>query len=131
MVAEFQDVLEFDNIVKVACPCQEVHDVSPFGLQLLEMVERSTDTCLQQVDIIRMWSFLGPILPTLKSRMLRPGGLIKKTASTDFEFETQEDVEAFLALAKIANSISFRRLVVLIIILIIFSLKVGRQRSHR
>ena len=113
---------EIPDHVKVACPCQEVHDVSPFGLQLLEKVERSTDTCLQQVDTIRMGSihgapFLGPILPALKSRMLRPGGLIKKTVSLDFEFETREDVEAFLALAKSADSISFQRLVILIILI--------------
>ena len=42
--------------VKVVCPCHEVHDVSPFGFGLLEKVERSTDTCHQQVDAIRMWS---------------------------------------------------------------------------
>ena len=108
---------EYGNIVKVACPCQEVHEVSTFGLELLEKVERSTDTCLQQVDTIRIWSFFGPILPALKSRMLRPGGLIKKTVSLDFEFETREDVEAFLALAKSADSISFQRLVILIILI--------------
>ena len=115
-------MIEFGNIVKMACPCQEVHDVSPFGLELLEKVERSTDTCLQQVDTIRMGSihgapFLGPILPALKSRMLRPGGLIKRTVSMDFEFETREDVEAFLALVKIADSISFQRLVIIIILI--------------
>ena len=49
--------------------------------------------------------------------MLRPGGLIKKTVSMDFEFETREDVEAFLALAKIADSISFQRLVIIIILI--------------
>ena len=108
---------EIRDQVKVACPCKEVHDVSPFGLQLLEKVERSTDTCLQQVDTIRMWSFLGPILPALKSRMLRPGGLVKKTVSMDIEFETREDVEAFLALAKSADSISFQRLVIIIILI--------------
>ena len=108
---------EIRDHVKVVCPCQEVHDVSPFGLQLLEKVERSTDTCLQQVDTIRMWSFLGPILPALKSRMLRPGGLVKKTVSMDIEFETREDVEAFLALAKSADSISFQRLVIIIILI--------------
>ena len=42
--------------VKVVCPCHEAHDVSPFGFWLLEKVERSTDTCHQQVDAIRMWS---------------------------------------------------------------------------
>ena len=113
---------EIRDHVKVVCPCQEVHDVSPFGLQLLEKVERSTDTCLQQVDTIRMGSihgapFLGPILPSLKSRMLRPGGLIKKTVSMDFEFETREDVEAFLALVKIADSVSFQRLAIIIILI--------------
>ena len=134
MVTEFQDVLELGNHVKVACSCKEVHDVSPFGLELLEKVERNTDTCLQQVDTIRMWRFFGPILSAIKSRMLRPGGLIKKTVSIDIEFETREDVEAFLALAKSADSISFQRLVVIIIILIIipiiFSLKVGCPWSH-
>ena len=47
---------EIRDYVKVACPCQEVHDVSPFGFGLLEKVERSTGTCHQQVDAIRMWS---------------------------------------------------------------------------
>ena len=113
---------EIPDHVKITCPCQEVHDVSPIGLELLEKVERSTDTCLQQVDTIRMGSIhgaplLGPILPSLKSRMLRPGGLIKKTVSMDFEFETREDVEAFLALVKIADSISFQRLVIIIILI--------------
>ena len=113
---------EIPDQVKITCPCQEVHDVSPIGLELLEKVERSTDTCLQQVDTIRMGNihgapFLGPILPSLKSRMLRPGGLIKKTVSMDFEFETREDVEAFLALVKIADSISFQRLVIIIILI--------------
>ena len=113
---------EIPDHVKITCPCQEVHDVSPIGLELLEKVERSTDTCLQQVDTIRMGSIhgaplLGPILPSLKSRMLRPGGLIKRTVSMDFEFETREDVEAFLALVKIADSISFQRLVIIIILI--------------
>ena len=113
---------EIPDHVKITCPCQEVHDVSPIGLELLEKVERSTDTCLQQVDTIRMGNihgapFLGPILPSLKSRMLRPGGLIKRTVSMDFEFETREDVEAFLALVKIADSISFQRLVIIIILI--------------
>ena len=108
---------EIRDYVKVACPCQEVHDVSPFGLELLEKVERDTDTCLQQVDTISMRIINGPILPALKSRMLRPGGLIKKTVSIDIEFETREDVEAFLALAKSADSISFQRLAILIILI--------------
>ena len=46
---------EIPDHVKITCPCQEIHDVSPFGFQLLEKVERRTDTCLQQVDIIRMF----------------------------------------------------------------------------
>ena len=110
-------MIEFGNIVKVACPCQEVHDVSRFGLELLEMVESSTDTCLQQVDTIRMWSFHGPILSALKPVMLRRGGLRIKTMVDDFVFASQEDVEVFLTLAKISDSISFQWLVVLILII--------------
>ena len=109
MVAEFQDVLEFDNIVKVACPCKEVHDVSPFGLELLEKVERSTDTYVQQVDTIRMKIIHGPILSALKSGMLRRGGMRTKIVSDEIVFATHEDVEAFLTLAKVADSISFQR----------------------
>ena len=108
---------EIPDHVKVACPCQEVHDVSPFGLELLEKVERRTGTCVQQVDTISMRIINGPILPALKSRMLRPGGLVNKTVSIDIEFETREDVEAFLALAKSADSISFQRLAILIILI--------------
>ena len=81
-------MIESGNIVKVVCPCQEVHDVSPFGLELLEMVESSTDTCLQQVDTIRMWSIYGPILSALKPVMLRRGGLRIKTMVNDFVFST-------------------------------------------
>ena len=71
------------------------------------------------------------ILSALNSRMERQGGLITKAEVYEFVFATQEDVEAFLALAKVADSISFLRLVVLtliifhiifhIVILIIFS----------
>ena len=110
-------MIEFGNIVKMACPCQEVHDVSRFGLELLEMVESSTDTCLQQVDTIRMWSIHGPILSALKPVMLRRGGLRIKTMVDDFVFASQEDVEVFLTLAKISDSISFQWLVVLILII--------------
>ena len=105
---------EIPDHVKVACPCQEVHEVSTFGLELLEKVERRTGTCVQQVDTISMRIINGPILPALKSRMLRPGGLVNKTVSIDIEFETREDVEAFLALAKSADTISFQRLVIII-----------------
>ena len=108
---------EIRDYVKVACPCQEVHDVSPFGLELLEKVERRTGTCVQQVDTISMRIINGPILPALKSRMLRPGGLVNKTVSIDIEFETREDVEAFQDLAKSADSISFQRLAILIILI--------------
>ena len=124
---------EYGNIVKVACPCQEVHEVSRFGLEFLEMVESSTDTCLQQIDEIRMRSMHGPILSALKPVMVRRGGMkqTKTIAYDDIAFATQEDVEAFLTMAKVADSISFLRLVVLtliifhiifhIVILIIFS----------
>ena len=104
--------------IKITCPCQEVHEVSSFGLELLENVERRTGTCLQQVDTIRMRSINGPILSALESGMLRRGGLRTKIVVDDFNFATQEDVEAFLALAKIADSISFQRLVVLILIIL-------------
>ena len=128
----YSTVLELGNHVKVACPCQEVHDVSPFGLELLEKVERSTDTCRQQVDLIRMRSIHGPILSAAKSGMLRRGGPITKIVSKDFVFATQEHVEAFLTLAKVADNISFQRLAVLIriVILIIFP-QVASHRSHR
>ena len=109
VVTEFQDVLEFGNHVKVACPCKGVHDVSPFGLELLEKVERSTDTCLQQVDTIRMRNIHGPILSALKSGMLRRGGRRTKIVLDEIVFATQEDVEAFLTLAKVSDSISFQR----------------------
>ena len=59
----------------------------------------------------------GPILSALKSRMARQGGLIGKTEFYDFVFDTQEDVEVFLALAKNADSISFQRLVVILLII--------------
>ena len=111
--------------VKVVCPCHEVHDVSPFGFGLLEKVERSTDTCRQQVDEIRMKSMCiehvksacGPILSALKSRMARQGGQIAKTEFYEFVFATQEDVEVFLALAKNVDSISFQKLVVILLII--------------
>ena len=111
MVTEFQDVLELGNHVKVACSCKEVHDVSPFGLELLEKVERSTDTCLQQVDTIRIKIIHDPILSALKSGVLRRGRVRTKIVSDEIVFATQEDVEAFLALgmAKVSNSISFQR----------------------
>ena len=96
--------------IKITCPCQEVHEVSSFGLELLENVERRTGTCLQQVDLIWTGSIIhGPILSALKSGMLRRGGLRTKIVSDGFVFATQEDVEAFLALAKSADSISFQR----------------------
>ena len=43
------------------------------------------------------------ILSALNSGMLRRGGPITKTVSKDFVFATQEDVEAFLTLAKDGN----------------------------
>ena len=111
--------------VKVVCPCHEVHDVSPFGFGLLEKVERSTGTCHQQVDAIRMWSMCKehvkyacrPILSALNSRMARQGGLIAKAEFYEFVFSTQKDVEIFLALAKNVDRISFQRLVVIILII--------------
>ena len=112
----FPPYIESPDRVKVACPCQEVHDVSPFGLVFLEKVERSMDTCHQQVVTIRMRSIYGPILSALKSGMLRRRGLIAKTVFTEMVFATQEDVEAFLALAKVAHGISFQRLVVFTLI---------------
>ena len=134
--------VEIPDHIKItyACPCQEVQEVSSFGLELLEKVERRTGTCLQQVDTIRMRSINGPILSALESGMLRRGGLRTKIVVDDFNFATQEDVEAFLALAKMADSISFQRLVVLIfiifhilihIVILIIFFKVGRQRTHR
>ena len=47
--------------VKMACPCNEVHEVSTLGFLLLEMVERSAETCRQQVDLIFVCGkLLGP-----------------------------------------------------------------------
>ena len=103
------------NQVKVTCPCLEVHIVSPLGFVLLEMVERSTETCHLQVDLVSMWKIDGTILPALKSRMERPGGLIMKTLSFDIVLGTQDDAEAFLALAKIADSVIFSKLDIIII----------------
>ena len=97
------------DLVKVACPCLEVHEVSSLGLVLLEMVERSTGTCLQKIDLVFVWQITGSVLPSLKSRMERGGGRMTKTVCDNFVFDTQEDTEAFLALAKIADSIVFRR----------------------
>ena len=107
-----------DN-VKVACPCHEVHEVSTLGFLLLEMVERSAETCRQQVDLVFVWQIIGPLLPALGSRMSRRGGLITKIVCDNFVFETQEDAEAFLALVKIGDSILFHRSVVIIITIII------------
>ena len=111
--------VEIPDHIKItyACPCQEVQEVSSFGLELLEKVERRTGTCLQQVDTIRMWSIHGPILSALKPVMLRRGGLRIKTMVDDFVFASQEDVEVFLTLAKISDSISFQWSVVLILII--------------
>ena len=97
------------DLVKVACPCLEVHEVSSLGLVLLEMVERSTGTCLQKIDLVFVWQITGSVLPFLKSRLGRGGGRMTKTVCDNFVFDTQEDTEAFLALAKIADSIVFRR----------------------
>ena len=63
-----------------------------------------------------MRSIYGPILSALKSAMLRRRGLIAKTVFTEMVFATQEDVEAFLALARMADGISFQRLVVFTLI---------------
>ena len=97
------------DLVKVACPCLEVHEVSSLGLVLLEMVERSTGTCLQKIDLVFVWQIIGSTLPFLKSRLERGGGRMTKTVCDNFVFDTQEDTETFLALAKIADSIVFRR----------------------
>ena len=105
--------------VKVACPCHEVHEVSTLGFLLLEMVERSAETCRQQIDLVFVWQIIGPLLPALKSRMSRRGGLITRIVCDNFVFETQEDAEAFLALVKIGDSILFHRSVVIIITIII------------
>ena len=82
------------------------------------------------------------ILSALNSRMERQGGLITKAEVYEFVFATQEDVEAFLALAKNVDSISFQKLVLILLIisLLIFLIisyqihlsipKVGRHRSH-
>ena len=64
-----------------------------------------------------MRSIHGPILSALKSGMLRRGGLRTKIVSDGFVFATQEDVEVFLALAKNVDSISFQRLVVILLII--------------
>ena len=109
--------LELSDHVKVACPCQEVHVVSPFGFKLLRKVERRTETRCQQVVLIRMLSIQSWVqLPALNSRISRQGAEI---VSNWFAFYDQEDVEAFLNLAKIAENISFQRLVILILIRII------------
>ena len=99
------------DLVKVACPCLEVHEVSSLGLVLLEIVERSTGTgtCHQQIDLVFVWQITGSALPYLKSRMERGGGRMTKTVCDNFVFDTQEDTEAFLALAKFADSVVFRR----------------------
>ena len=62
-----------------------------------------------------MWKIDETILPALKSRMERPGGLITKTLSFDVVLGTQDDAEAFLALAKIADSVIFSKLDIIII----------------
>ena len=85
----------------------------------LEMVERSAETCRQQIDLVFVWQIIGPLLPALESRMSRRGGLIIRIVCDNFVFETQEDAEAFLALVKIGGSIFFHRSVVIISIIII------------
>ena len=95
--------------VKMACPCHEVHEVSTLGFLLLEMVERSAETCRQKIDLVFVWQIIGPLLPALESRMSRCGGLITRIVCDNFVFETQEDAEAFLALVKIGDSIVFHR----------------------
>ena len=57
------------------------------------------------------------ILSALNSRMERQGGLITKAEVYEFVFALQEDVEAFLALAKNVDSISFQKLVVILLII--------------
>ena len=80
------------------------------------MVEKSAETCHQQVDLISMRTITRPVL---KSRITRPGALTTKIKSLDFEFHSRDDVEAFLALFKIADSISVQRLVDIITITIL------------
>ena len=84
------------------------------------MVEKGAETCNQQVDLISMWTLTRPVLPALKSRITRPGALITKIKSLDLEVHSRDDVEAFLALVKIADvRISVQSLVVIITITII------------
>ena len=64
----------------------------------------------------------GPILSALKSRMARQGGLIAKAEFYEFVFSTQKDVEIFLALAKNVDSISFQKLVVILLIIFLIFL---------
>ena len=84
------------------------------------MVEKGAETCNQQVDLISMWTITRPVLPALKSRITRPGALITKIKSLDLEVHSRDDVEAFLALIKIADvRISVQSLVAIITIIII------------
>ena len=101
------------DLVKVSCQCHEVsHDVSSLGFVLLEFVENSTGTSYQQVLSVYVWNIKHSIFPSLKSRLPSSGGKIGQIRCIDFGFDTQEDAETFLALAKEAESVVFRRLVV-------------------
>ena len=100
------------DLIKIACPCSEVHEVSYLGLCLLEQIERSTRTSKQQVSLVVRADIRGSILHLLKSRVTRPGGKIGQIVAGDFVFDTQDDAEAFLTLVKHVDNISFRRMIV-------------------
>ena len=98
--------------VKVTCPIHEVHSVSNLGFILLEMVEDVNGPSELKVGSVLLGHVNGPLVPALKSRVIRQEETISMGIAHSFQCRNQDDAETLLTLVQRTEGIGFQKLVI-------------------
>ena len=78
-VAYTADEVHKPGLFKLSCPCiKKAHSVSHLGFLLLETVESTMGSAIQQVEKVRIGLMVGPWLSGLRSRVTRQQRAVKE-----------------------------------------------------
>jgi len=84
---------------QLSCPCKSSHSVTHLGFLLLEKVEATLKSAVQEVDTVFLHFLSEPWLSALEARMLRQQRTVKKIEAAGFDiFDEQEDMGRLLSL---------------------------------
>jgi len=91
------------NYVSVSCPCQQVHEVSPWGFVLLNDVEDtlgSRKQGIEEVVVLTRLNLQGPLLIALASKVARQQELVKNLDIWSVVCDNKESAEALATLVE-------------------------------